>query len=367
MPSTTTPIDFQVSRTNLRECRSVEAPAPDRIELDDCDALLAVDRFGLTANNVTYGVAGDMLSYWNFFPAPEGWGRIPVWGFADVIRSRHPELPEGERLFGYFPPSSHVRMRIGAVTPSGLVEGSPHRSKLPSFYNRYTRTGADPLYERASEPRQMLLRPLFTTAFLLDDFLTSSQFFGARALLITSASSKTGSALAFRLKGRRAGIEVVGLTSAARVAFVEGLGCYDRVLDYEKATSLPASTPVAIVDVAGDAPLIGTLHHHFGDNVKHNTILGLTHWERTGSNEKLPGATPALFFAPDHRERMAKGGGSFEDRLVQGWREFLAGTKSWLRIVEDRGPAAVERVYRDLIEGRARADEGYVLSLRTAG
>ena len=49
---------------------------------------LRVERFGLTANNVTYGAFGDQLGYWQFFAAPEGWGRIPVWGFGEVVASR---------------------------------------------------------------------------------------------------------------------------------------------------------------------------------------------------------------------------------------------------------------------------------------
>jgi hypothetical protein len=39
-----------------------------------------VEQFGLTANNVTYGVTGDTLGCWRFLPATERWGRIPAWG-----------------------------------------------------------------------------------------------------------------------------------------------------------------------------------------------------------------------------------------------------------------------------------------------
>ena len=35
---------------------------------------LAVESFAVTANNVTYAVMGDAFQYWNFFPAPDGWG-----------------------------------------------------------------------------------------------------------------------------------------------------------------------------------------------------------------------------------------------------------------------------------------------------
>ncbi len=33
----------------------------------------AIEKFAFTANNITYAVAGDMLNYWSFFPAEDGW------------------------------------------------------------------------------------------------------------------------------------------------------------------------------------------------------------------------------------------------------------------------------------------------------
>ena len=76
--------DFLVKRDDLRQCSIVESPTP---EIGPGEALLRVVTFGMTANNVTYGVFGEAMSYWDFFPAAQGWGRIPVWGFAEVERS----------------------------------------------------------------------------------------------------------------------------------------------------------------------------------------------------------------------------------------------------------------------------------------
>ena len=53
-------------------------------ELEPGEALLTVSAFGLTTNNITYAVMGEAMSYWDFFPTQDGWGRVPVWGFADV-------------------------------------------------------------------------------------------------------------------------------------------------------------------------------------------------------------------------------------------------------------------------------------------
>jgi hypothetical protein len=38
----------------------------------------------------------------------------------------------------------------------------------------------------------------------------------------------------------------------------------------------------------------------------------------------------------------------------------------WIRIVRGAGAKAVEQVYRDTLEGRARPDQGHVLSLHEA-
>ena len=361
-------VDFLVRRNALGDCKFAPAPDPEKAALAAGDVLVSVDRFAFTANNVTYGVAGDMMNYWSFFPAEEGWGRIPVWGFGDVRRSSHDAVPEGERLFGYFPMSTHLVIRAGAVTPTTVVDTSAHRTKLPPIYNQYSRTGADPLYDRETEDRQMLFRPLFLTAFLLDDFLAASDLFGARAVILTSASSKTAFALASLLsKNRRApGGGVIGLTSARNVGFVEGLRCYDRVVRYDDVGSIASKTPVAIVDMAGNGELLATLHRHFGDGVKLSCLVGLTHYDRMERPKDLPGAAPTFFFAPDQARKRAQewGPGGLQQRTTSAWREFLEASQGWIRVVHGRGPADVERIYRATLEGRASPAEGYVLSLR---
>ena len=65
-------MDFLVNRADLHECRVDELEIG---ELEPGHALLQVDTFGLTTNNITYAVFGDGMSYWDFFPAPDGWGR----------------------------------------------------------------------------------------------------------------------------------------------------------------------------------------------------------------------------------------------------------------------------------------------------
>ena len=84
-------MDFEVNRADIHECRVVEGTPPDPAP---GQALLRVDRFALTSNNITYAVLGDALKYWDFFPAshPDVWGRIPVWGYAEVIASTNDDV-----------------------------------------------------------------------------------------------------------------------------------------------------------------------------------------------------------------------------------------------------------------------------------
>ena len=91
--------DFVVARDDLQQCKIIETRLPDAAQLPDGALLVSIDRFAFTANNITYAVLGDQLKYWQLFPAPEGFGNIPVWGFGDVIASRHPGISQGESLF----------------------------------------------------------------------------------------------------------------------------------------------------------------------------------------------------------------------------------------------------------------------------
>ena len=354
----TTATDFVVSRADLRraEMHRSELPA-----LRPGQILIRVDRFAFTANNVTYGAVGEMIGYWKFFPAGDGWGRIPVWGFGDVVESKNPALPVGERVYGYLPMSTHVVLDAAQVTPTGFVDGAAHRAGLPPIYNQYTRCAADPLFTPEREPLIALFRPLFATAFLLDDFLAEHKGFGASQLLLSSASSKTALGLAFLHHAR--GRTVLGLTSAGNAAFVRGTGYYDRVFDYGHIGEL-ASEPTVSVDFAGNGAVLERIHRHFGDRLRYSSQVGVTHWERMSAPADLPGPAPVFFFAPDQLlKRFGEWGPEeFYRRLGEATQRFLA-TTAWLRVVEHRGPAAVERVYAAMVDGRVDPAEGHMLTL----
>ncbi|HKA66447.1 MAG TPA: DUF2855 family protein, partial [Solirubrobacterales bacterium] len=342
--------DFLVKRDDLRECRIVESEAP---EVEPGQALLRVETFGLTANNVTYAVMGEAMSYWDFFPAEDGWGRVPVWGFAEVERSEAEGVEAGTRVYGYLPPSSHLVVTPVGAEESGFVDGSPHRAALPSAYHRYQATGADPFYRADSEDVQMLLRPLFFTSFLIDDQLAGEGLTGRGPIVISSASSKTAIAAAFLL-AQREGVELVGLTSPRSAEFVEGLGIYGRCFTYDAIDSLEPG-PATYVDIAGDGTVRHAVHSHYGDELVHSMAVGVTHWEELGAGEgELPGPAPAFFFAPDRVVKRSEdwGRAGLEQRVADAWHPFCEWTGGWLEAIRGQGFEGVRGAYLDVLEGR---------------
>jgi len=212
--------ELRVRRDDLASCELVEGEQR-REDLAGGQAQLLVERFALSANNITYAALGDQLGYWRLFPTPEGWGRIPAWGYARVVGSRSPALVEGQRMFGLVPMGTYVTVRP-APHPIGFVDAAPHRAELSPVYNQYLSV------EGEGDDAALVMRPLFGTSVLLDQVLSEAGFNGARAVVLTSASSKTAYGLAHLLRERP--VQTIGLTSAARRGWVDGLGLYDAVL-----------------------------------------------------------------------------------------------------------------------------------------
>ena len=80
--------ELQTSKINLTERRIVKTDF-NLDDLNDGEIIVEIESFAFTSNNVTYGVAGDMMGYWQFFPTTEDpgniWGCIPMWGFSKII------------------------------------------------------------------------------------------------------------------------------------------------------------------------------------------------------------------------------------------------------------------------------------------
>ena len=353
--------DLLVNLEDLRDCRVAENPRP---ELRDGQALLRVDSFGMTANNVTYAVMGEAMSYWRFFPAPEGWGRLPVWGFADVVESEADELAPGGRVFGYLPASHHLVVEPEGVSEAAFVNGAPHLRELPSAYHGYLFTERDPFYDARREDLQMLLRPLFFTSFLIDDELADGGLPDGAIVVLSSASSKTAIAAAFLL-ARREGIEVAALTSQRNAEFVRGLGVYDTVVPYDEIESLAVSRAV-LIDVSGDGELRGRVHRHLDDRLEASLQLGATHWDRLAAVPgEMPGPEPRFFFAPDRVKKRTKdwGGEGLAQRVADAWGPFAEWTAGWLEVSRSAGLDGARDAYLQVLAGDVPPSRAHVIEL----
>lgn len=351
----------QINRAALGQSRIVDAPAPP---LAEGELRLKVESFSVTANNVTYAVGGDAFGYWNFFPGEGEWGVVPMWGHAVVTESRHPDITVGERVYGYLPMGDGLIVQPVGVTAGGFTDGAAHRQPMSPIYNQYSRLAADPEHDPAREGERMIFGPLFKTGFLIESFMRREGWFGADAVVLTSASSKTALGLASVARHHSPGVKRIGLTSAGNVEFVQRTGFYDQVLAYADLAGLPQVASV-LVDFAGNAGLIHGIHTALGDRLKYSCTVGATHVGAGFGQERgpLPGPAPVLFFAPDHAVAAIKelGPKAFGEAVAESWLRFLAEAGGALTIDERHGLEAARDAYLATLAGKADPAVGIVI------
>jgi Protein of unknown function (DUF2855) len=353
------------SHLGRTEVQSQDEPAAAR----DGAVLLKIDRFSITTNNITYAAFGDAMNYWDFFPtARTGWGHMPVWGFANVVASSVPGVEVGERFYGYYPITSLVRMRAERVSDRGFYDGAEHRRNLTSAYNQYGRCSFDPVYAAAREDYQALYRPLFITSFMLADFLEDNDFFGAKQLLVSSASSKTAYGTAFCLMGDKK-VTLTALTSTRNARFVRGLQCYTATALYDELETLDPAVPTVYVDFSGDNALRSRIHHHFAAALTYDCYAGSAANTEFLAASDLPGPAPAFYFAPVQiKKRNADWGPSIvNQRFNAAQLRFIdraaRADAPWVRIVTGTGFGAAQEVIAMLEKGGGDPAIGHIIRL----
>ena len=351
----------QFVRNDLSQARIVAtAPAP----LAEGAVRLAIESFSVTANNVTYAVVGDAFGYWNFFPGEGAWGVVPVGGHARVAESNHPQVAVGVRVYGYLPMADTLDVSPVAVTPGGFSDGAAHRQPMSPIYNQYSRLNHDPEHDGAKEAERMIFGPLFKTGFLIESMLRREDWFGAEAVVCTSASSKTAMSLASVARDKSPQIRRIGLTSVGNLEFVRAGGFYDEVLAYDAIAELPQLATVS-VDFAGNAALLHAVHTALSAHLRYSCTVGATHVGAGFGREngELPGPKPVLFFAPDHAVATIKelGPKGFGQAVGASWIKFLGEAGGAVTVDQRDGLAAARAAFDDIVAGRADPAVGVVI------
>ncbi|WP_026942606.1 DUF2855 family protein [Hellea balneolensis] len=364
----------QTLLVNKSDFADVALVSAKEASLADGFIRVAVGPWALTSNNITYMAVGEQIGYWKFFdPKAYGiemddskvseWGRMPVWGYAKVTESNCEDIAAGTLIYGFLPITQNFDMKPVKLTPIGFQDGNDHRTELHPVYNGYTFVDKDPSFA-AHRDLQPVLRPLFTTSFLIDDFLADENFFGAEQVLLLSASSKTAMGTAYCLK-QRGGVKVIGLTSEGNKAFTEGTGFYDEVYTYDTITDMNPDVKTTVVDMAGNGKVMANVYDHFEENIVYNCMVGKSHWNGAPPRPPKLGAPPAMFFAPDRVKIRMKdwGGEGFAKNLAALWLPFCETAKDWLDITESHEVTELLKTYKDFLNGHASPAKGYLFKI----
>ena len=373
---------LEVHRTEIGRTRLVDDVLGAAIE--DGQVRLSIDRFAITANNITYAVFGDMLGYWDFFPTGDAeWGRVPAMGWATVVESRTDEIAVGGRYYGWYPMSSHA-VFTPTATQDGFRDDGAHRSAHAPVYRAYVSVEADPMYPASTEgvdgslddaeDRHVLLRGLGLTGFLAEEFFadgggSDEVYFGTSRVVVLSASSKTALGFADRA-ARREGIEVVGVTSAGNREMVEATGFYDIVVSYDEIETLPTDGGAVSIDMAGNPGALATVHRHFGDGLAYSMTVGRSHHDADESTEiEMVGPEPQLFFAPSEVGRRTEQWGREEygRRCADAIAGFVTASHRWLTVEHRNGAEGAESAWGDVYDAAVAPSVGLVARIGGAG
>lgn len=351
---------FQVGKENIYQVNIKQTELPD---LKEGEIRLKIDRYAFTSNNVSYAVSGFSLGYWKFFPSETPYGIIPVWGYADVVESKHEGIKIGEKFYGYYPMSTYCTLQPIKVNPYSFTDGAPHRNELAAIYNNYTRVlPTSELHREELQNYAPIIHPLFATSFMLYQFLKSQEFIEVEQVIITSASAKTSLGLAFMLSQHKVtdGKKIVGLTSEGNIEFVKSTNYYDEVIAYDNYKSI-TNDKLVVIDIRGNRNFLISLSDEFSEQILHIARVGATDWTETGVHSDIPKAK--LFFAPTPLKAFFKKHGPAEaiQMINKASVQFIQYTKNTIEVEFISGTGQLTNLYLDMIKGKVNPRKGYIV------
>ena len=351
---------------NQKNIKNTQVEVLASADLEAGQIRLHVDRVGFSVNNISYATGGESLEYWGFFPAQSPWGCVPAWGFGIVSESLCPDVQVGERVWGFLPLASELVLEPSNNSAFGFTDAMAHRKALPHIYNAYTRCAKDPLHIQGQEDVEALMRTLFVSGWLVDDFLEDNEFFSADHIIMSSASCKTAYCAAAQL-ARRKGLKLTGLTSRRNLEFVKSLGVYSEVLAYDDLAALDTHSRCVYLDFAGDLNLRARLHTSLLQ-LTYSCVIGASHRDKVGHPTRLPGPKPKFLFVPSQAAKRVeqKGIASILESMARDWHAFAArvteADNPWLVVHHHAGATAAQAAYDTVLQGRDDPRIGHVLA-----
>ncbi len=348
---------FRVNKQNIYQIDQTETVLAD---LQAGEIRLKVDKYAFTSNNITYAVIGHQLQYWNFYPTEEPFGIIPTWGYADVVASKHQDIKEGERFYGYFPMATYCTLQPDNISALGFSENAAHRRALAPAYNNYARVAS----RIELEDYVPIFRPLFATSFLIYQLLKEKYFTEVDQILLTSASSKTSLALAAILKKNQGkdGKKIMGLTSSRNLDFVKTAYYHDAVFAYENYKDISLEKTV-IVDISGNHELLKNLSVHLNDQLVHIVLVGLTDWKSSNMASNLPKSE--FFFAPTQFKifRKLHGAEKASEILNEALMDFIQAIKQMMTLEKITDMEQLSRLYLEMVDGKVDPMKAYLVKI----
>lgn len=228
---------------------------------------------GQTVNNLTYARMGMFMGWYDIYPLPSDipapfndskkYGRVPAWGYAEVIESTVPGINPGYTIYGYIPTSTGIEtVRVEFASHNGtkidnqIIVLDEHRQHVWKIYNRYRLCA--PLSELEKEPGlkslgyDALMSALFGTGYCINRYAFaweegnrihpsgegewSAQDADLRGatVVVLNASGKTGMSFAYNLRQDRPveyqPAKVIGVGSPASVSILEKSKLYNMVV-----------------------------------------------------------------------------------------------------------------------------------------
>ncbi|KAH7393903.1 hypothetical protein DE146DRAFT_111175 [Phaeosphaeria sp. MPI-PUGE-AT-0046c] len=235
---------------------------------------------GLTTNNLTYARFGAFMGWYDIYPLPSSvpppftdtstFGRVPAWGYAEIVASNVPGIDAGMSVYGFLPIgtttetfSVEFATHAGAKMSTQLVVTSAHRQHVWKVYNRYHLCA--PLAQLVAERDggidnlgwDALMQGLFATGYNMNrhafaweedwrihpsgegEWTAEDADLEGSVVVVLNASGKTARGFSHCLRQDRPNEyqpkAIVGVGSEASVGVLRESGLYNKVVTNEDA------------------------------------------------------------------------------------------------------------------------------------